>query len=97
VSPLDSVNQPGVVVQKPKADVYTVMLCLSLAAILLAIGFLAWEWAQYDFKTSPEGVSAAPTVTLAPRGTGTLPWEPGCAPKLLFSQAEGLSRLRLET
>ena len=42
----------GVFVQKAKSDVYTVMLGLSLAAILIAILFMFLEMRRYnmDFK-----------------------------------------------
>ena len=43
---------PGVFVQKSKSDIYTVMLGLSLAAILIAILFMFLEMKRYnmDFK-----------------------------------------------
>jgi hypothetical protein len=47
VSPLDS-NNPGVVVQKPKSDVYTTMLFLSLIAIIIACLCLWLEMRAYN-------------------------------------------------
>ena len=47
MSPLDS-NNPGVVVQKPKSDVYTTMLFLSLIAIIIACLCLWLEMRAYN-------------------------------------------------
>jgi hypothetical protein len=47
VSPLDS-NNPGVVVQRPKSDVYTTMLFLSFIAILIACLCLWLEMRAYN-------------------------------------------------
>jgi hypothetical protein len=47
VSPLDS-NNPGVVVQKPKSDVYTTMLFLSFIAIIIACLCLWLEMRAYN-------------------------------------------------
>lgn len=41
--------QQGVVVQKPKSDVYTVMLIVSCLAILISIVFLLVEMSRYNF------------------------------------------------
>jgi hypothetical protein len=61
VSPLDSANPQGVVVQKPKSDVYTTMLVLSLLAILIAIFYLFLEMRAYnmDIKASEGRVAGA--------------------------------------
>jgi hypothetical protein len=48
VSPLDSNNPQGVVVQKPKSDVYTTMLFLSFIAILIACLCLWLEMRAYN-------------------------------------------------
>jgi hypothetical protein len=56
----------GVLVQKPKAGVYTVLLALSLVAILIGIAFLYARLNKFDFKQKPTGLSAAPTHTSAP-------------------------------
>ena len=47
MSPLDS-NNPGVVVQKPKSDVYTTMLFLSFIAIVIACLCLWLEMRAYN-------------------------------------------------
>jgi hypothetical protein len=47
VSPLDS-NNPGVVVQKPKSDIYTTMLFLSFIAIVIACLCLWLEMRAYN-------------------------------------------------
>ena len=47
MSPLDS-NNPGVVVQKPKSDVYTTMLFLSFIAIVIACLCLWLEMRSYN-------------------------------------------------
>ena len=41
----------GVVVEKPKANIYTVLLILSFVAILIACLCLYGEMSVYDFKT----------------------------------------------
>lgn len=58
MSPLDS-NNPGVVVQKPKSDVYTTMLFLSLIAIIIACLCLWLEMRAYnmDIKATEAQVS----------------------------------------
>lgn len=47
MSPLDS-NNPGVVVQKPKSDVYTTMLFISFIAIIIACLCLWLEMRSYN-------------------------------------------------
>jgi hypothetical protein len=46
----------GVFVQKAKSDVYTVMLGLSLAAILIAILFMFLEMSRYDMDFKAQSV-----------------------------------------
>lgn len=46
----DSKNQPGGPYRKPRADLYTVLLILSLIAILMGILCLYGEMSLYDFK-----------------------------------------------
>jgi hypothetical protein len=41
----------GVVVEKPKANIYTVLLILSLVAILVGCLCMYGELSVYDFKT----------------------------------------------
>ena len=46
---LSSANPPrGVIVNKPKTSVYTVMLIISLVAMLTACLFLYLEYAEYN-------------------------------------------------
>lgn len=47
MSPLDS-NNPGVVVQKPKSDVYTTMLFIAFIAIVIACLCLWLEMRSYN-------------------------------------------------
>lgn len=56
MSPLDS-NNPGVVVQKPKSDVYTTMLFLSFIAIIIACLCLWLEMRAYNMDIKATGVS----------------------------------------
>ena len=50
MSPQDFANNPqGVIVQKPRADVYTMMLLLSLIAIIVAIVLLSLEMGRYGW------------------------------------------------
>ena len=44
---LSSANPPGVLVQKPKASIYTMLLLVSLLALLLGCLFLLLEVNQY--------------------------------------------------
>ena len=48
----------GVLVQKPKSGVYTVLLALSLLAIIVGILFLYARLAKYEFKLKPTSVAA---------------------------------------
>ena len=60
MSRLDSTDKArGVVVAKPKADAYTALLGIALAAILLGILCLLLEMSRYEWKTSATGVSMA--------------------------------------
>ena len=49
----------GVIVQKPKADVYTWLLLVALIAILMAITFLLMELSRYDWDFKAAGARAA--------------------------------------
>ena len=53
----------GVVVHKPKADIYTVLLGISLVAILMAITFLCMELSRYNWDVKAAGAKA---VGMAP-------------------------------
>jgi len=52
---LSSSNKPRAFHRKPKADIYTVLLALALAAILIGLTFLALEMDMYfwEFKGGP--------------------------------------------
>lgn len=45
-----SSNNPDVYVKKPKWDIYTSMLFISLAMIIMGIVFLCLEMDRYDWK-----------------------------------------------
>ena len=49
-------QQRGVVVEKPKSDVYTVMLIIALLAIGAAIGLLCSEMSKYDWDIKAQSV-----------------------------------------
>lgn len=59
----------GVVVQKPKADIYTWLLLIALVAVLLAITCLALELKRYDWDFKASGARAA---ALDVRSVGSL-------------------------
>jgi len=48
----------GVVVHKPKADVYTVLLGIAFAAILMAITLLCMELSRYNWDVKANGAKA---------------------------------------
>jgi hypothetical protein len=67
VSQPSYVNQPGgVVVQKPKWDVYTTMLGLSCVAIVIAITLLALEMRRYNFDLHANSGKVQRTSRAAP-------------------------------
>jgi len=53
----------GVVVHKPKANIYTVLLGISLLAIIMAIIFLCMEMGRYNWDMKAAGARA---VGMAP-------------------------------
>ncbi|MBI1904403.1 MAG: hypothetical protein HYS13_25180 [Planctomycetia bacterium] len=55
----DLSSQQGVVVQKPKSDVYTMMLVISLIAMAVAIIFLLIEASKYDWDFKAQDVKSA--------------------------------------
>jgi hypothetical protein len=69
VSPLDS-NNPGVVVQKPKSDVYTTMLFLSFIAIIIACLCLWLEMRAYnmDIKANEGRVAVGAMLSVEDLG-----------------------------
>lgn len=48
----------GIVVQKPKADVYTWLLLVALIAIIIACTFLGMELKRYDWDYKAAGARA---------------------------------------
>ena len=70
MSPLDSSNPQGVVVQKPKSDVYTTMLFLSLIAILIACLYLFLEMRAYnmDIKANEARIVSGAMLSLEDLG-----------------------------
>ncbi|HVX63585.1 MAG TPA: hypothetical protein VHC19_23385 [Pirellulales bacterium] len=48
----------GLVVQKPKANVYTVLLGIALVAVLMSILFLCLEMSRYNWDIKAAGQSA---------------------------------------
>ncbi len=77
MSPAESAKKSGGPYRKPRADVYTVLLVLSLIALLLAILCLWFEMDMYEWKfmggpvvSAVHGVSAG-AVCSEPR-TGPL-------------------------
>jgi len=65
VSRLDSTNKGrGVLVSKPKADIYTALLGIALAAILLGILFLCLEMRRYNWDYRAAVTMATPNQTL---------------------------------
>lgn len=47
MSPADSEERPNLFASQPKLDIYTVMLAISLGAVLVAIILLWIEWSSY--------------------------------------------------
>ena len=46
---LESVNVPSVITKKPQLTVYTMILIVSLIALLITILFLFLEWGAYEY------------------------------------------------
>ncbi len=62
-------EQRGVLVRRPQTTIYTVLLFISLMAIVISCLILAWEWWQYGFQHNPPSnlrSAAAPVVAQAP-------------------------------
>lgn len=65
MSRLDSSSRSrGIPDETPQADIFTVLLGVALAAILIAILCLALELGRYAGQTRPSGYSQAPTAPL---------------------------------
>lgn len=60
----------GVVVQKPKTDIYTAMLAISLVAIIVSIILLVIELGKFKWQFNAED---AKKVTLAPAAAASAP------------------------
>ncbi|MBD15654.1 MAG: hypothetical protein CMJ72_10880 [Planctomycetaceae bacterium] len=56
---LESVNVPSVINKKPQLTVYTMMLIVSLIALLITILFLFLEWRAYEYDSG----SAVASIT----------------------------------
>lgn len=60
MSQLDSTNAPGgIYEEKPRSNIYTAMLAVSLVALAFASAMLAMELKEYDFETKPAAVPSA--------------------------------------
>jgi hypothetical protein len=52
--PESSFDRPqGVLVRRPRTSIYTVLLFLSLAALVAGCLIMAWEMLQYDVQYEP--------------------------------------------
>lgn len=73
MSPPDSIDHTrgAVLVAKPKADVYTVMLAIALAAILIACIVLGLELRQYNFDIQAAEAQRTVSSLDMPRPAGT--------------------------
>lgn len=83
MSPPDSIDHTrgAVLVARPKADVYTVMLAISLAAILIACIVLGLELRQYNFDIQAAEAQRTVSALDAPRSVA--------APALALKGAAG--------
>jgi hypothetical protein len=55
----------GVMAVLARADLYTVLLAISLAAVLIAVFCLAMEWGSYSFERNPKVSEVAPVSRYA--------------------------------
>lgn len=51
-------------VRKPKADIFTVLLILALAALIAACAFVYVDIARYEARVSPVGPAGSATNTV---------------------------------
>ncbi len=69
---MSSQNSPDpgrvVVVQKPKADIYTTLLGIALTAIFLAILCLWLEMRRYNYNYKATGATGVSYIAPAPAG-----------------------------
>lgn len=60
MSQLDSTNAPGgIYEEKPRSNIYTAMLAVSLVALIFACAMLSMELKEYNFETKPTAVPSA--------------------------------------
>ena len=100
MSQLDSnLASGGVLVQKPRSNVYTVMLALSLVALLVGIFFLWLELKAYNYEINgPVGSAVYETGefkslfcnggTAAPTATAKINQDRGLSKKEIFFVAK---------
>lgn len=60
----------GVVLQKAKSDIYTVMLGIALTAIIIACILLWLEWKRYEYDLKASGYRATAAVSWPARQSG---------------------------
>ena len=64
---LESANLPTVITKKPQLTAYTMMLILSLIALLIAIVFLFLEYRAFDYDSGSQLASiSSPLQRLLP-------------------------------
>lgn len=75
----------GVVVQKPKSDVYTVMLVIAFLALALGIVCLVLEMDAYnwEYKGPPAGAAPGAASWLPSAGSAIALAEPPCSAQCL--------------
>lgn len=74
MSPLESAESGrGVYVEKPKSNIFTVMLLMSLLAILVAIVVLCLEMNSYEWDIKAPSGAMNQAV---PREASSIAWQP---------------------
>lgn|GEM_PF-1387341 len=68
-------GQPGVPVQKPKSNIYTMMLFLSLIALGLAITMLCLEMQKYNWDFKANEVQLRGSLEQRPAAVA-IAWQP---------------------
>lgn len=61
----DKPKSPGFAARLAQSNPYTVMLFVSLVALLIGILFLLLEWGSYSYEIKPSAVHAAPSSSSA--------------------------------
>jgi hypothetical protein len=64
-TPVAKPKRGGVMAVLARADLYTVLLAISLAAVLIAVFCLAMEWGSYSFERNPKVSEVAPVSRYA--------------------------------